>query len=170
VGILKIHRDYQIMPRRKLPYTEGDWFAVPLRSSGYGIGVVAPMDKRGGILAYFFGPRREQMPMQVDIDGLSSPDAILIRHVGDLGLLEGKWQVIGHSETWDRSEWPVPKFARISIDEARAWRVTYSEEDGVSFLTEKRVDVAEVRHLPKDGLSGYRALEIQLDMLLPSSR
>lgn len=48
---------------KRLPYREGTWFALPLRKGGYAVGVVARMAPRGRIiLAYFFGPKRNQIP------------------------------------------------------------------------------------------------------------
>ena len=46
---------------RKLPYSEGDVFAVPLPDGGYGVGVVTRMDGKGSVLGYFLrrAPRRD---------------------------------------------------------------------------------------------------------------
>jgi len=40
-------------------YSEGDWFAVPLRGGGFAAGVIARAmpRKEGVLLGYFFGPR-----------------------------------------------------------------------------------------------------------------
>ena len=35
------------MARRKLPYDEGDWAAVPLEGGGYALGLIARMDRGG---------------------------------------------------------------------------------------------------------------------------
>lgn len=58
------------MPRRKLNYGEGDWLAVPVRDGGLAVGVVARMDGKGGVVGYFFGPRRNDVPALEDVDEL----------------------------------------------------------------------------------------------------
>jgi hypothetical protein len=52
---------------RKLPDSEGDGFAVPLRDGGYAIGVVARMDRKGSVLGYFFGPRYDEPPKLAEV-------------------------------------------------------------------------------------------------------
>lgn len=52
---------------RKLPYSEGDVFAVALRDGGYGTGVVARMDGKGSVLGYFFGRRYDKPPELADV-------------------------------------------------------------------------------------------------------
>jgi hypothetical protein len=56
------------MGSQKINYREGDWFAVPLRDGGYAVGLVARMDNRGGVLGYFFGPRRDDVPSPSDVE------------------------------------------------------------------------------------------------------
>ena len=58
------------MAKEKRRYEEGDWFAVPLQNGGYSLGLVARADGEGGVLGYFFGPRREQLPTKADTQGL----------------------------------------------------------------------------------------------------
>lgn len=156
------------MPRRKLPYKEGDWFAVPLRTQGYGVGRVARMSGRGLVIGYFFGPKHNQLPTVEDVIDLTPDDAILIRRLGDLGLLEGEWPIIyrPEPEVWLRNDWPLPAFGSIAVDQSRAWRTEYSEEDINKVIREAQVDVEQARHLPDDALAGYGALEIVLTKLL----
>jgi hypothetical protein len=72
---------------KKLPYREGTWFAIPLETGGFGVGVVARATKRGKvILAYFFGPHRSEVPSLDEVERLSPEDAVAVAHVGDLGL------------------------------------------------------------------------------------
>ena len=103
------------MRRRRLPYCEGDWFAVPLRDTGYATGLVARADRRGGLLGYFFGPRRESPASLEDLQMLTPSDAILVGQFGDLGLLRGAWPIIGSAGAWDRAAWPMPLFARTDV-------------------------------------------------------
>ncbi len=154
------------MARKKLPYIEGDWFAVPLRTGEYGLGRAVRIDGRGGVLGYFFGMAQEQVPSKEAVAILTPAEAVLIRHCGDLGIIEGKWPIIGHDIPWCREDWPVPAFARIDEYEGKAWKVEYSDTDGTSVIREISISLEEAHDLPEDGLSGYGALEIRLTKLL----
>jgi hypothetical protein len=154
------------MPRRKLPYKEGDWFAVPLQPTGYGLGLVARMNGKGIVSGYFFGSLHVRCPTEHDTTGLSAKDAILIRQFGDPGLLSGVWPIICHSDPWYPEKWPLPVFGRIAVDKTRALRVEYSEKDINITVSETPISVDEARVLPEDGLSGSGAIEIRLSNLL----
>jgi hypothetical protein len=153
------------MARRKLTYREGDWFAVPLQGGGYGLGLVARMNRRGAVLGYFFGPRRESVPTSADVLALSPSQAVLIAQFGDLSLLDGSWPILGRDEDWDRGKWPVPAFARIDEYAGKAWRVEYAEDD-LSWIRDIATTPEQVRHLPNDAAYGDEAVAIELEMLL----
>jgi Immunity protein 26 len=152
------------MPRRKLPYKEGDWFCVPLESGGYGLGIVARTNGRGCILGYFFGPRRAEVPSEGDAMGLTCGEAVLVAVVGDLGILERKWSIVWSPGVWDREQWPVPAFGKVDEAEAKGWRIEYS--DALQAVRSIRVSLDEARRLPADGVDGYVALEVRLTMAL----
>lgn len=154
------------MPERTLPYRDGTWFAVPLRTAGYGIGVVARCDGKGIVLGYFFGPKALSPPSLAEVCQLPPERAVLIRRFGDLGLLRGEWPIIGHDPHWDRRRWPAPSFGRIALDGQWAVAVQYDEEDIGSVVSERPISVEEARTLPDNGLSGYGAIEIRLTKLL----
>jgi len=156
------------MAKKTLPYKEGDWFAVPLRDSGYGVGLVARMDGEGVVLGYFFGPCYDRLPTKEDISGLSATDAVLVRRFGDPGFLRREWPIIGESDSWSRELWPVPAFGRIALDRSKAWLTEYSDNDLTSPQREIAISVEEATGLPEDGLSGYGAIEIRLTRLLSS--
>ncbi len=82
------------MPRKKLPYREGDWFAVPLGDGDYAVGLVARMDGKGGVLGYFFGPLHDHVPAVQEIAHLIVADALVIERFSDLNLLQGAWRII----------------------------------------------------------------------------
>jgi hypothetical protein len=153
------------MPRKKLPYQEGDWFAVPLRTPGYALGLVARSDGRGGALGYFFGPRRESVPTLADISDLQPADAISIERFGDLGFLEGEWPIIGKHPVWDRDQWPMPDFGHVDIVSGRPVKRIYCEQT-LRLLREEPATHDEICHLPKDRLAGSGAVEIRLTKLL----
>jgi hypothetical protein len=41
------------------PYPEGDWFVVPLRRSGFAVGMIIRANPKAALLGCLFGPRRE---------------------------------------------------------------------------------------------------------------
>ncbi len=72
---------------KKLPYREGDWFAVPLQDGDYAVGLVARCPRGGKVfLGYFFGPRRKRMPNLKDLQGLTAEDALLSHQILPLAL------------------------------------------------------------------------------------
>jgi len=149
------------MPRVKLPYTEGSVFLVPLRDGGYGRGVVARMAPKGKILlGYFFGPRLHS-PDCAGVNDLAPSRAILMLQFGDLGLINGAWKIIGAVPNWDRSQWPMPLFARHDpLGHLKPRLVRYSDDDPSRVIEETAVDDAS--GYPPDQLSGYGAAEVQL--------
>ncbi len=95
----------------RLNYSEGTWFAIPLRKGGFGVGVAARTTKKGPvILAYLFGPKRETVPTLPDVVGLDPSAAVKVARIGDLSLINGEWPFLGRSSPWLRDNWPNPKF------------------------------------------------------------
>jgi hypothetical protein len=155
--------------RKKISYEPGTWFAVPLPSGGYGTGMVARANGRGGVFGYFFGPRRVDVISLSETGRLSPADAVLMRHFGDLGLIRGEWPIIGINSTWERDRWPMPAFwHRDSLSGKMSLRYYDEERLGV-FVREEPCDSSAARSAPEDGLSGQGALEVRLDQLLKSS-
>lgn len=156
------------MPKKVLPYKEGDWFAIPLKDGGYASGIIARASRGGVLLGYFFGPRHKNMPSAEEILGLDPGQAIFIGMFGDLGLLQSEWSIIAKTREWRREAWPVPDFGRVdSINTDIAYRITYDENRLTHVIRELRVTPEEARSLPEDGLFGYVALELRLNRLLP---
>lgn len=149
------------MPRIKIPYQEGTVFAVPLRDRGWGIGVVARSTKRGGtVLCYFFGPRRMEIPPLEGLGALLPEQSVLIRRVGDLGLIRRTWPVIGSLPNWQRPDWPMPAFYRTEPILGMTWKVYFSDVDPSKVEREERVPFE--KGLPSAGLYGCGAAEIVL--------
>jgi hypothetical protein len=166
VGIPQEEED-EVKQRRKkkLPYKEGDWFAVPLRKGGCGVGVVARCDGKGTVLGYFFGPKRRRLPELGDLSDLEPGRADLIEMFGDLGLLKGEWKVLGSLPNWDRAKWLVPRFARTESILGLTELIEYSE-DTLQEVRSIRCSPEKARQYPEDGLAGYGAVEIRLTKLL----
>jgi hypothetical protein len=151
---------------KRLPYREGSFFAVPLRQGGYAVGLVARMAPQGKIvLAYLFGPKLVSVPSLSDVAGLRSIDATKCLRVGDLGLLNGEWPVIGDLPHWRREDWPVPEFVRRDELSKRAWRVFFPDSDPSAFEREEAAPY-EINGLETSGLYGYGAVEILLTRLM----
>jgi Immunity protein 26 len=150
----------------KIMYQAGDWFSVPLRSSGFGIGIIARQGENGILFGYFFGPKSDQLPTFGQTMGLKPNKAILLARFGDLGLKQGQWSLIGRSPTWDASDWPMPSFVRRDIISGKLSLVTYDESNLVSEIRLEQVTRERCKEMPADGLYGYGAIEIKLTRLL----
>jgi len=149
----------------KETYEEGSWFGVPLKDSGYAIGMIARMKKGRGtksVFGYFFGPRFSELPTLEDLIDLNPKDALLICRFGDLGLHNGSWPIIGRHSEWNREEWPMTKFVRIQLISGIGYKVTYDESNPGKMLAEEKCDASEAARYPKDGLLGAGAVETVL--------
>lgn len=152
---------------KKINYKEGSWFSVPLKPDGFGVGLVARATLNGPIiLAYFFPKRYSTIPELDDLASFTPMDAIKVLMVGDLGLINGEWRVIGEFPNWDRSLWEMPKFVRREEFSGRVWLVTYSDNNPNLVLSEERVSEENVKNLERDSLLGYGAVEKILSKLL----
>lgn len=147
-------------------YREGDWFAVPLREGGFGIGIVARANADGALLGYFFGPLRVETPNLCDVAVLKSGDAVLVGKFGHLGITQGKWPVLGRVDDWDRAEWSMPVFVRYEELTGRTFKVFYDDNDPNRVLREEQVLPGSAEQGPKDGLMGAGFVEKVLTTLL----
>lgn len=146
------------MARRKLPYALGSLFRVPL-TGGAATGVVARLDGAGQVLAYFF----------LGAEGAPSKErAVLVGLVGDLGLLSGRWPLLGGLQGFAPADWPVPRFR--SFDPLRQ-RWELREYTETLQLTRPSVAAAdEVALLPEDGLMGEESARETLQELLDKAQ
>ena len=152
------------MTRRS--YGIGDWIAVPLRESGFAVGLIARASEAGVLLGYFFGPKRVDPPTLDELTELTAADAALVRSFGHLGLTSGKWVVLGRLEGWDPKAWPMPKFVRYEELTGRSIEVTYDDQDPNQIVHEHEMLPGPSEQLPKDGLLGAGAAEKLLTSLL----
>lgn len=149
-----------------LPYQEGSCFAIPLRTGGFARGVVARMAPKGKVLlAYFFGPKLDIVPRLSEVDGLKAENAIQHLMVGDLGLINGEWPVLGAKTNWSLAEWPMRPLVRRDELSKRAWLVHYADADPNRVEREEPVPF-EISGFGKADLYGYGAAEILLTNLL----
>jgi hypothetical protein len=151
-----------------LPYEESSCFAVPL-DGGWATGVVARLSGDGVVLGYFFGPRHATVPEPDAVRNLHSLDADLICMFGDLHLVSGNWPVIGKIDPWNRGEWPIPRFARISGLTGEVLAIEYHPDNLYTELSETRIDSDVASEMPPDGLFGADAVAVRLNRLLQSA-
>lgn len=146
------------------PYAEGTVFSVPLREGGFARGIVArAAPEEACIFGYFFGPKVGSVA-DLDMDNISPENAILSVISGDLGLMNGEWQVIGLLPDWQREAWGMPDFVRRDPIGKRAWRVRYSDNDPSKIESEEPTDFDT--NLPPNWSSGYGSVELKLTKLL----
>ncbi len=149
----------------KLPYREGTWFAVPLRTGGYAVGLVSRATINGKVIfCYFFGPRRTSVPTLSDVENFKAISAVKLARVGDLALIRREWPIVGHSTLWKRSDWPMPPFVRRSELSGKAWRVHHSNSDPTAIDREEPEPYEST--LERDSVFGAGAMELVLTNLL----
>lgn len=151
--------------RKRIAYAEGQCFMLPLRGGGFARGVVARMDGRGRVLGYFFGPNLSSETDAWVTGDLRAQNTVLVRMFGDLGLLKGEWRVIGNVVPWRRDEWPLPPFC-YTYDDTGEFVLRYYDDQTLDFSCEEKVPEEVAKRYPRDGLSGYGAIEIHLAKLL----
>lgn len=95
----------------KIKYKEGQWFAVPLQTEGYALGIIVRGSYiNGGGLGYFFGPKFTEVPDGLVTTRLLPGDAILVARFSGIGVLFKRWPLINSPRTFIRDEWPLPSF------------------------------------------------------------
>lgn len=151
----------------KLPYQEGDWFAVPLPSGGFATGVVARTARQGKVLlGYFFGPRLPEPGALEDVKEQAAERAVLVARFGDLSLVQGEWPLLGRLQDWSRDEWPMPAFVNRDSLSGVAWRVEYADYDPSALVSRTALGAGGDHGLEVDRVCGAGSIELQLDRLL----
>jgi hypothetical protein len=152
--------------RKRVRYTEGTWFALPLADGGFGTGVVARTKRgHGVILVYLFGPRRDGLPDLRELTFLAPSSALKVLRIGDLHLIDGSWPLLGTTAAWDRRRWPMPLFLRRDPLTGRERIIGYLDDDPIQ-------EVCVAQNLPSgevlehDGLWGAGAVESVMSKLL----
>lgn len=151
-------------------YDEGQWFAVPLRNGGFGIGVIVrgSYATKGG-LGYFFGPRYETVPGDEATWEKHAQQAVMITRFGDLGIINGRWPMIESSKPFIKENWPIPKFGiEVPYPPGKGFLREYAQNQKGEFICIKEtpVDASDIAHYPRDAVMGGGAVEISLTNLL----
>jgi Immunity protein 26 len=150
---------------KKLPYSEGSVFLVPLEGGGYASGIVARLAPKGKILlGYFFGPRIFS-PADIRLESFRAKDALLVKYFGDLGLIRGYWPIINNVPDWSKAEWPVMDTVRRDpLGRLKPVLVRYADDDPSKVIGEQVLE--NDLDLPNDGLAGYGYVEAVLSKKL----
>jgi hypothetical protein len=133
---------------------EGQWFAVPIASDEYAVGLVARAQRRGDTLfGYFFGPLRREPAKLEETSQYKAADAVLIARFRHDALVSGQWPLIASATDWNRSEWPMPEFHVPFTYEAtgESWAVMYADDDPDRSVRRRRISVEEEADYPADG-------------------
>lgn len=142
----------------KIKVKMGDVFLIPLRSSGYGIGLVA-RKSRSILLGYFWGKNFSEIPNQFEFSNLKKGEAIWIKQFGIRGLENGDWIILGNMPGFDKKEWEIPKFLR-KVDPFGKFIISY--DDKLNPINQRKVPDDFAEQYPDDGVAGYGFVEIKL--------
>jgi Immunity protein 26 len=149
----------------KLKLKEGNVFAIPLLQGGYCIGLVA-REYKTIRLGYFFNKvySRSSLPDEVMEDEIDKNGIILIRKFSINGLKDSGWRLLNRGFIFNKEQWPIPVFKMQEPLTEKYYAVFYDE----TLISERRslISATEAHRLYNHGLSGYAALEKQLNALL----
>lgn len=152
----------------KHKYSEGTWFAVPLRNGGFATGIVTRKSPKGGIIvAHYFGPRMDAPSTMEEVGSFSATHALITLRSGDISIKNGLWPIIGHAPNFSRQEWPTPLFIRKQDIGGKAYAMAYDDQD-VSVLLDEE-PIAYDANLPPGGLHGDGAVELILTSALKAN-
>lgn len=153
---------------------EGTVVAIPVKPKGWVLGVYARVKTGRGRsvpFGYFFGHVFCTIPDESNIILLCPGDAILQGKFGDLGLIQGRWPIIGAIEPWDRHVWPMPdmmiKGSEFGIPYDQ--RIRFDENDPSREIQREYVKPGKL-NLPSASTPGSLALEIKLSMILSGEK
>lgn len=149
-------------PSQRRKVREGEVVAIPATDgNGYLLGVVARVEKNrslgAAILLYIFAPRWIDIPVLGDAGELLPANALSVVLTGVRRIIEGVWPIVGTLDYFEKSEWPIPVFGRISLSTpVKAWLVCFSEDRiGAGAPREEwEVSVEEARKYPTEAVWG----------------
>lgn len=142
--------------------TEGGVFAVPL-VSGFAFGILVRSDGRGRAYGVFYGPRVNAKE-DLEISRLKKENEVLRCRFGDNGLHSGRWSMVGKLPSWNRMQWPIPKFWRRHDKDDFCYITEY--DDDLNVLSELIAPKEDSMSLPYDAQYGAAIVESKLEKLL----
>lgn len=97
--------------RRAQTYEVGDLIAVPVKSGGYAVALIArwTVSPRRGykiIFTYVFDRLYPELPKLDDLQDLRPTDAIWVKFCGDAAIPIYRWTRIGPLRNFRESDWP----------------------------------------------------------------
>jgi Immunity protein 26 len=152
---------------KRIKFSEGTWFGVPLSSGKFAVGLVARKSRGGQILlGYFFGPPRSTLPKIDELEKFKKNDSVYCKRFGYLGLREGEWPIIGTAEEWNRHDWPMPIFyIDPLLIPGKIYKVFHSDEDPSVELSRVLIEKPS-REMLSGGLAGSKFVENMLTKIL----
>lgn len=149
-------------------YSEGDFFAVPLKTGGYGIGIAVCLGPRGSVVARFFAPVRDSVPELSEIEHFTENDSVYVEHFSGEALQDGSWQIIGKLPDWDSYEWPIPKFGWFQpfSDKPGGRAFEMELDENLKTFRQKEVSISHFETLPYEGKVGSKTVEISVGLAL----
>lgn len=150
----------------KKDYPVGTWIGVPLKTSGFALGLITRVGAGGILFGYFFGPKIIELPKSIP-EKLNPEDKIFWGQFSHLGLVKDRWHIIGIAENFCLKEWPLPPMIRVDDNTGVAFLSYYS--DKIKLQAEERCDPELLNNFPYDALDGAGAIETQLTKLLEGS-
>lgn len=78
--------------KKKINYSIGDIFLVPLRTNGYCVGVIIKMNNQGSVLGYFLNFRVTNSH-EINLANINDSNIIFKCLFGDLGLINKEWLI-----------------------------------------------------------------------------
>jgi hypothetical protein len=152
---------------KRLPYKQGDWFSVPLRTTGYAVGCITRIAPRGKLLVgYFFGPVRDRVPSPRELAALSPNDAVLICRFSDLAFLGSEWTLIGRPDPDSAGEWVMPEFERRDAITGGMRLIRYRDDDPRIEIEAIAATKGDARGVALDGAWGSGAVGEKLTTAL----
>lgn len=146
----------------KEKYKPGDLFLVPLRSGGFGIGIIVRINK-SVILGFFWKKKFDTHPENINMSELEKSNVFWIKQFGSAGLDTGSWKTVGHYPSFNQKEWEVPRFLR-KISPFGKYVILYN--DDLEEIECMKADDSFIEDLPIDGVAGYGSIEISLSEYL----
>ncbi|MFN0027206.1 MAG: Imm26 family immunity protein [Acidimicrobiales bacterium] len=153
---------------RRLPYTVGDWFCVPLRDGRWGAGRIVSVHPGGkALLGYFFAPFA-QPPSADVVASLEPAKAILIGKCGDSAIRRSAWPLVRSDVQFDAERWPLPVFRNRDPITGVLRRVVYGDGDLLMPVVFSVSDDPSLADAPEDGAMGTGFVEVRLTRLSES--
>ncbi|MBN4064812.1 hypothetical protein JYU04_03650 [Dehalococcoides mccartyi] len=153
---------------KNISYSEGDFFAVPLKSGEFGIGIAVCIGPKRTIVARFFSPVRSEIPEIDELEHLTEDDSIHIEHFRDSSLRDGSWKIIGQHPEWDSYEWPIPRFGWLQPNADKSGGRTFEMEldENLKTIRQKEVSMEHFNTLPFEAVVSPKEVEITLMLAL----